>query len=156
MQSAFYESFAEGLKPIQEMKSKMLEFFYNDDEFLQLIKWSREQPVLQSVEKQVASSMGISGLPLKLIEDNCTKTAEDLAQSSVILCVYGSVNVGKSTFCNLLMNGNVLHVTNVQCTAVNTVVSSAPTLSNAKVVFDARTDVRYVDLELYLWDNSYG
>jgi len=142
--SEFYQSFADGLRSVFEMKSAILEFYYNDDELQKLISWSRDQSTFINIEDQVAQSMGLPVKPLQLIEDNCRKTAEDLAQSSVVLCVYGNVNVGKSTCCNLLLGQDLLHVTNVQCTAVNTVVSSNHHVGNAKVIFNETIDIKFV------------
>jgi predicted GTPase len=133
---------ASRLSRVGDMRARLLEFFYNDEEYQQLMQWSRQHAVLRMAEAGISSKLSVASSPLKLIEESCIEAAESLAQSSVVLCVYGGVNVGKSTFCNLLLGRPALHVTNVQCTAVATMVSSAPSLSSAKVIFDTCVDVQ--------------
>ena len=140
---AAYEELAqEKLASVVAVKQQMLEFFYNDDEFHQLLRWAEKQQVLTSIQADIVKTSRSARPPLDIIEDQCRKTAEELAQSSVILCVYGNVNVGKSTLCNLLLGKKLLHVTNVQCTAVITTVSSSPEQSTSgKVQFEDTADV---------------
>ena len=129
------------LHAVREMRERLLEFFYNDDEFQRLIRWARHQPVLNAVEIDIARKLTHASSPLRVIEDHCRASAESLAQSSVVLCVYGSVNVGKSTFCNLLLGRPTLHVTNVQCTAVTTAVHSAESVAKIKVIFEPEVNI---------------
>lgn len=137
-----YVRYADQLSPITEMKKKMLQFYHEDRELRELISWAQNQDTLKDIQSNITKGTKDASPPLKIIGEQCKKSAKELANNSVTLCVYGNVNVGKSTFCNLLLGKNFLHVTHIQCTAVITSVYSATEDSTTgSVLFDKDAEV---------------
>ena len=98
----------------------------NDFEYKELSKWFTENENLINYRTSIEP-----------IESRFINSTENLDNGSIVICVYGNVNAGKSTLCNLLVGAEkgLLTVSNAPCTAVPTVVCSSPFTNSGKVYF---------------------
>ena len=146
MENEVFKNLGEQLiLPTIRTGEKLLEFYEKDEELKEILLWLRAYPAINMIENDIIKKRLKKNLksPLLQIQENCEEAIKKLKDSSVLLCVCGDVNVGKSSFCNLLLGKNMLHVTHVQCTSVPTVTSSSEPSDKGHVYFDPSCNLEY-------------
>ena len=165
-------------------RSKLLSLFH-DEAYQSFVRWFEAHPSLASIKIPVnelapvkawlaeltfRNAAGVNS-PLRVIRENCQKAAASLERGEVILSVYGTLNAGKSTLCNLLLGSSLLYgtcvprctardvtqrmndpcvcvcvnvVANAQCTALPCVIRSGESAGSARVFFEKGIDPVYV------------
>jgi hypothetical protein len=102
-------------------RNKLLALFH-DESYQSFARWFEAHPALASLAipvnnlppvkswlQELATSNSTVSSPLRIIRENCTSAANALEHGEVVLSVYGTLNAGKSTLCNMLLGCNKLY-----------------------------------------------